>query len=560
MAMALAFAACVAVVAACVPTGPSPGESALRYVKRTVFGAQALAEVSRIGAGTQQPVLEFTVEDTPPSIFVNWIVPDDQAANFAAVAPLPPGFSLAKVRIVESDPVPRYWLSLNVYRVSGITVGLRTEWSTYVDDGSGTPRFMILVARASEGSLDPIGPLALPEPFNHTIDAAGVIRTAMNRTELQGSIPVLTSDNLFNSTIALPAPAARTYEVPTRQWVTANDFIYWRNGVNDRIFHNSTSHSAPLISVDPSAVTLDDDSAWGPFVTPTPGHVLVYLDKIQFMIGPWWNITEPDGRVAPATRTALFDLKKSLYNGLAGVNALAVVEGRGEPLLQTTAENAPPSVSWHWRVPAANVANLATAIGLPAGLTLAPIRLQDGDAPDYWLSLRVRRESGATSGLRSDWTTYVDDGTRIHTLILESASNTPALDPTKIVDVAQPYTPPSAVTHVQAGSTVTTNIGTGPTGFSSTFDLPSPGADATALADRQWIGASDLQHWRNGVADRVFYDSSVFDPRVAVDPSTATTSYGGPWNSFVAATPDRVWVDRAALDLVINPWFDLAGN
>ena len=221
-----------------VPGSP-PDKATLQYVKRTVFGGQARSDADLIAAGLKQPVLEFTVEDTPPSIFVNYIVPDAQAAAFASVANLPPGFSLAKVRILESDPVSRYWLSVNVYRVSGITTGLRTEWSTYVDDGSGVPRFMIIRARASEGSIDPIGPLALPEPFSDTLGTDGVIRTAMNRTELQGSVPVLTADNLFSSTIALPDPAARHYVVPTREWVAANDFIYWRNGVKDRIFPSS---------------------------------------------------------------------------------------------------------------------------------------------------------------------------------------------------------------------------------------------------------------------------------------------------------------------------------
>ena len=33
---------------------------------------------------------------------------------------------------------PEYLLTLNVYRVSGITNGLRAEWSTYIADPDGT--------------------------------------------------------------------------------------------------------------------------------------------------------------------------------------------------------------------------------------------------------------------------------------------------------------------------------------------------------------------------------------------------------------------------------------
>ncbi|MEZ5240068.1 MAG: hypothetical protein R2716_14310, partial [Microthrixaceae bacterium] len=244
----LAVLALVATIAiACAPPG---GSQSLVELKRSEFGNRALAEADLIAKGTAQPVLEFTVEDTPPSIFVNYVVPDSQAAAFEQHIGLPAGFGLAKVRILESDPEPHYWLSLNVYRVSGITTGLRAEWSTYVDDGSGTPRFMIVTARASDGSVDPIGPLAPPEPFTHRLDPGDVVNTSMRRTEPGPLGPVLTPDNLFSASIQLPAPADRRAAVPTLEWVAANDYIYWLNGVNDRTFYNASAHSADLISVD----------------------------------------------------------------------------------------------------------------------------------------------------------------------------------------------------------------------------------------------------------------------------------------------------------------------
>lgn len=220
--MAVALVAAV-VIAACTP--PPNDSATLLYVKQTVYGDLAAAEAPLVAAGTAHPIVEFTVENSPPSIFVNWVVPDAQAAAFATAVNLPAGFSLAKVRILESDPVARYWLSLNVYQVSGITNGLRAEWSTYVDDGTGVPRFMIVRARADEGSIDPIGPLAYPEPFDHTLGTDGVISTAMKQTEIQFGQPVLTEDNLCASTIQLPDPANRQYVEPTLEWVAANDFI-----------------------------------------------------------------------------------------------------------------------------------------------------------------------------------------------------------------------------------------------------------------------------------------------------------------------------------------------
>jgi hypothetical protein len=547
-----------AVLAACAPTSAPPGsppsKATLHYVKNTEYGAQARRDADLIAAGVAPPVLDFTVEDSPPSIFVNYIVPDEQAAAFTTAVNLPAGFSLAKVRILESDPVPRYWLSLNAYRVSGITTGLRAEWSTYVDDGTGVPHFMIVRARASEGSIDPIGPLAPAEPFQHSLGADGVIRTAMNRTVLQGNTTVVTPDNLYNSTIQLPDPASRHYVVPTREWVAANDFIYWRNGVNDRIFHNSTSHSAPLISVDLAGVALHDNTEWAPFVDPVPGHVLVYLDKVQFMIGPWWNVTEPDGRVDPATRASLLELKKTMYGGLAGINALSVSTGSAEPVVRSRVEDTPPSAYWHWRIPDAKLADFEAAAHLPPGLALTTVRLQDGDAEAaHWLSLNVYRVSGATSGLRAEWSTYVTDGKGTRTLILEARAGYRALDPVNLFAAAYP------LTHTIASDAVSTTVGSGPTAFSSSFVVPPAGSAATVLASREWVGASDLRYWSNGVADRVFYDSSVFNPKISVDPGTVSVADGGKWAGFTGGSPDRVWVNQGSADQVVNPWWNLNG-
>jgi len=546
------------VLAACAPTaapvpGSVPSKSTLQDVKRTVFYEQARNDANGIAAGVQEPVLDFTVEGSPPSTFVNWIIPDAQAAAFTSAVHLPPGFSLAKVRIIESDPVPSYWLSLNVYRVSGITTGLRGEWSTYVDDGTGVPRFMIIRARAAEGSVDPISLVTSPEPFTHTL-ADGVIRTDMKRTELQNSQPVLTAANLYNSTITLPDSGNRHYVVPAREWVTANDYIYWLNGVNDRIFHNSTSHSAPLISVDLADVILNDNTEWAPFHDPTPAHVLVYLDKIQFMIGPWWNVTEPDGRVDPGTRAALLAYKKTLYGGLADLSALSVRSGTSEPIVQSTVADTPPSVYWHWQIPDAKFAAFAAALHLAPGLALTPVRLQDSDAvADHWLSLNVHRVSGASSGLRAEWSTYVNDGSGTRTLILESRASFAALDPVNLSTVPYP------VTHTIGSGSVSTTVGSGPTAFSSSFVVPPVGSETTVLASREWVGSSDLRYWMNGVADRVFYDSTVFDPKTAIDPGTVSVADGGQWAGFVGSTPDRVWVDKAGLDVVVNPWWNLDG-
>lgn len=553
--VAVVLASC----AAPAPPAPAPPtQPSLEQLKRTEFGNRALAEAQRIGAGRAQPVLEFTVEDTPPSIFVNYVIPDDRAADFLALVDLPPAFSLAKVRILESDPVARYWISLNVYRVSGLTTGLRAEWSTYVDDGSGAPRFMIVQARAAEGSVDPLGPLALPEPFQHTVDADGVIRTEMRRTVDRGRGPVLTADELFRSTIALPDAADRRFVEPTLEWAAANDFIYWLNGVNDRTFYDAAAHSAPLLSVDLDDVTLADDTDWAPFIDPEPAHVLVYLDELRFKISPWWNVTEVDGRVDPTTRANLFALKRQMYGGLSTLGALSVLAGTGEPIVRSTIEDTEPSVRWHWRLPDDQLAAFATAAALPSGLTLAPVQLAEGEPAAHWLTLHVYRRSGTDPGLRAEWSTSADDGTSVRQVILEASSDRRSLDP------VNRFAAPSPLQHQVAtsasGTTVNTTVGQGPTAFTSTFELPDPAAPTTVLPSRRWVTAGELRYWSNGVADRVFAGIEPLLPKVNVDPVGVSTSDGSRWAPFTTGRPDRVWVDQGRTDLVTNPWWTLPPN
>jgi hypothetical protein len=362
----------------------------------------------------------------------------------------------------------------------------------------------------------------------------------------------------LTSAIRLPAVADRHPVTPTREWVAANDFIYWLNGVNDRTFHNSTSYRAPLISVDLADVTLQDDTEWAPFVDPVPGHVLVYLDKLQFMIGPWWNVTAPDGRVDPGTRASLLDLKKSIYGGLTQLQALSVLTGNAEPIVQSSVASTPRSVYWHWRIPDAGLAAFQTAAHVPAGLSLAKVRLQDDDAEAaHWLTLRVSR--GSTAGLQAEWSTYVSDGKGTRSLVLEARTEAPSLDPVHVVDAAAPFTSPYPISHTTTGGAVSTTVGTGPTAFSSTFALPPAGPGNSVLASREWVGTNDLRYWTNGVADRVFADSRALEPKTSIDPATVAVADGGQWAPFAGGAPDRVWVDRSGIDEVVNPWWNLAG-
>ncbi|MEZ5267018.1 MAG: hypothetical protein R2789_00105 [Microthrixaceae bacterium] len=113
-------------------------------------------------------------------------------------------------------------------------------------------------------------------------------------------------------------------------------------------------------------------------------------------------------------------------------------------------------------------------------------------APEHWLTLEVRRVSGIENGVRADWSTYVDDGAGVRTLVLESRASFAALDP------VNRFTDPYPVSHTSTGATLDTAVGMGPDAFTSSFVAPAPGSGPTELAAREWVAANELRYWANG--------------------------------------------------------------
>ncbi|MCP4436761.1 MAG: hypothetical protein GY812_14855 [Actinomycetia bacterium] len=488
-------------------------------------------------------------------------MPDDKVADFAAFADLPPAFTLAKLRFLESDPEPQYWLSLNIYEVSGITTGIRAEWSTYVDDGSGVPRFMILAARAADGSMDPIGPEAPAEPFEHARGAGGVVRTHMMRTRPAdpdaqagpGAPRVLTDELLFDCEFAVPDEDQRSFVQATHEWTACNDFIYWSNGVCDRVFYNANVHSASMISIPVGGVSLDDRSDYMAFVDPEPAHVLMYLNHLEFAIGPWWNVTETDGRVQKATVDSLAELKQSLYGSLAAMVAESVASGETRPVIRSTVEGSPPALSLHWSVARDDVGGIIAALGLSGSLRPAAVRLAESDdAGQYWLSLEVHRvqdhSAAGESGLRAEWTTHVHDGQRAATLVLEALADHPVL-------MAEGLdADPVALEHEVVGGQLRTRI-PGPGGAEPLVidtGLPAPDS-AVVMASREWVASAEQRHDRTGAARWLSHDNAVF-AHIELDPGSVELDGAVPVAGISQRPPDRAWIAASVRDRVTNPF------
>ncbi len=248
-----------------------------RALRRFLYAQMALRSAVMIAIGREAPLVRFTVENDPPSVYFVFRIRAAERERLLADLELPEGTALAPIRCLADD-APEYLLTLNVYRVSGITNGLRAEWSVYVEDENGVPRYLVVDARSSGRSMDPVDVITPASRVEHRRDGDDV------------SMVIGPEGASFDASFTMPADAPIVVSAP--EWTSANDDIYWRNGIHDRTFYDAGLAAPDQIVVDPAAVTLADGSPWSAYVDATPLHVLVFRQAIEFVVSPWANVDE----------------------------------------------------------------------------------------------------------------------------------------------------------------------------------------------------------------------------------------------------------------------------
>jgi hypothetical protein len=262
--------------------------AALEQFKSIVFGSFAYGHAFLVLQGLAEPLVRFDVlADEVPSVFINFEIPRRNVKALEAVLDLPDGFKLARSKVVPNQPA-RYLLTLNVYQSPDALTGLpslRAEWSVYARDRNDPTAdghyFVVIDVSSSTPSLDPFNLFTPPSPFEYVNDG-GV---------LDADIQYPDGTDKFAFTFAMPsddAPSVRLH----REWILANDRIYWRNGVHDLLLYNGSLLDADVTEVDPNSVTIDDQTPWLQYVDPKPSKVLVFRGPIQFVLRPWFNIEE----------------------------------------------------------------------------------------------------------------------------------------------------------------------------------------------------------------------------------------------------------------------------
>ncbi len=254
----------------------NPSRTSRRLIKRFLYSQLALRDAFLILLGKERPALPFKVLADPCSVYINFAIKDGMEQAFAEYINLADGFPLAPIRCLAGEE-PAFLLTLNVYEVSGITHGLRAEWSTYIRDRDGIPRYMVLEARAADGSMDPVNIITRPERVEHSVKGGKIVTTVASEGGQLVHAEIRLSDR---QPVVEPAP----------EWIEANDYIYWRNGVCDRLWYDASLFNGKVRSVPTKDVKITDETHWARFLNPEPRHVLRYEGALEFMISPWFNV------------------------------------------------------------------------------------------------------------------------------------------------------------------------------------------------------------------------------------------------------------------------------
>ena len=244
-------------------------------LKRFMYSQLAIHTGLKIALGKEHPLVRFTVENNPPSVYWMFRIKPSEVERLARKLDLPEQFELCPSQCLTTDE-PEYLLTVNAYRVSGLANSIRAEWSVFVRDEKNIPRFFVVDARSAKNSMDPVDVITRASKVIHE-KRDGIIFTQIGEGE-----------NIFEATITLPHhPSPVT---ASAEWVSANDYIFWGNGICDRTFYDAGLANAEQYCVDNENHKLQDNSFWGQFIEPEPVHVLVLQNSIEFVISPWENI------------------------------------------------------------------------------------------------------------------------------------------------------------------------------------------------------------------------------------------------------------------------------
>lgn len=496
-----------------------------------------------VGVGANPPWLNFLVDTGPNSIFINFEFADETRRRAFEARELPAGFRLAPLRILEGEE-PAYFLVLNIYQASGGLVGgARAEWSVFVEDPqTGTPRFLVVQAAAQSISADPVNLLTFPEPVSHMLEGGEV------RSYVGEAVPGGGETLYFRSAFPWPQtqPELRGF---AREFVSANDFIFWGNGVADRGVFNGTVYAREAELIAPGTLRIEDRSRWAEYIRAAPRHSLIYRNALEIVVSPWWNLEADYLDVTEDFRQALIDFSNGFYPMTALAAAEEAFRGAQQVALPAVEAADGPSLFLHFRV--ADPQGLAAELELPDDGALASLPLTEDTTAERFMTLHVYRRADDSCGWRAQWLGYVADRETgaVNALRLESQASEPCLDADALLHEG------TRVSLAQAGSGIRLELASLDSAVSAHIDSASAGNRLPSLS---WLESLDMICGTVGICDRRFIDGATLKGAMQeIDASGLRIErLNTRWSRFIEREPMTAWVANGPRLLVENPWFN----
>jgi hypothetical protein len=525
-----------------IDLGGSTASTDIRPLLKSLFiGMDTIDYNEAVIHGGNPPWMNFKVGETPNSIFINFEFKDGATRDAFATQHLPAGFTLAPIRILDTD-VPSYFLVLNIYQSSGgLVEGARAEWSVFVNDpDGGEPRFLVVQAAAESISADSVNLLTPPEPVSHLLEPDAI-------SSYVGVVDEISHDEslYFASRINWPQ-SPESLVTFHREFAAANDYIFWGNAVADRGLHNASVHNRSAVLITGAQIEVTDNSRWSQYIRSEPVHTVVYRNPLDIVISPWWNLDADYLDVTEDFRQTLIDFKNNFYPMTVLGLAEAAMRGAGATLSAFSVGDTVPTTRYHFVLldPAALLARL----GVDSGVTPQAIALHDGETPEYYLSLVVAARKNDPCGLRAQWLTYVLGANgRPQTLVLDTLASDACLDPVALLGL-------SAVVEQRAeGELIDTHLASPFVGFTAQLDIVRGEAVTSGL---DWIEAGDQLCALNGVCDSFFYDGQILvQPQVRIAAEDVVIEeLRTPWDDYIQARPAEVTVQYAPATYATNAW------
>jgi hypothetical protein len=490
------------------------------------------------------PWLNFDVGADPNSIFINFEFKNQTVRSDFAAAHLPRGFTLAPIRIVDSE-LPRYFLVLNIYQSSGELVeGARAEWSVFVKDpASPEPRFLVIQAAAESISADSVNLLTLPEPVSHVLEPSAI-------SSYVGEVNPVTEEEVlyFSSRISWPQQI-ETRVAFDREFVAANDYIFWGNAVADRGLYNASVYNRDAVLVENGTIDLVDNSRWAEYVNTDPVHTLVYLNPLEIVISPWWNLDASYLDVTEDYRQTLIDFKNNFYPMTVLGQAESAVAGDATTLMPGKEADEVPITHYHFLLTDPDA--LLASVGASGHFEPSPLRLYDDDPGNYYLSLVIYGLAADPCGQKAAWRTYVVNSQgRPETLLLQTLSSDACLDPDAWLGL------PAVVEQTINGLSLNTRVVSPFFHIDADLDL---GRSRRAAPSRDWLEAGDRVCSPGGVCNRFFYDGQLLQGSAQLIDTgdVVIQTLNTPWNDFFQVDPIAVTVRQAATMFVSKPWYNV---